>query len=359
YRPYLIVVDTSTPSIYSDINIADLLQKRTGAFVILTGTHVSALPEETLKKAGNIQAVAVGEYDETISELAAYLKQIEADNNGETPDWNEYKITKELTKIRGLALKKNKEVIITEERDYIEDLDKIPWVSRIYKNFFRTHLKKYFYGANRHPVIVILSRRGCPYKCTYCVYPQTMTGNKYRFRSVNDVVDELEYIKKEFLEVKEIFLEDDTLTVNKERALQLAKEIIKRKLKITWSTNSRADADYETLNWLKRSGLRLVCVGFESGDQEVLNNIGKNLKVEQTFKFAKDARKAGVLVHGCFLVGNRGDTKETLKKTLALAKKLNPDTAQFYPIMVYPGTEAYHWMKKNNYLITENYNEWL
>jgi radical SAM superfamily enzyme YgiQ (UPF0313 family) len=153
--------------------------------------------------------------------------------------------------------------------------------------------------------------------------------------------------------------EDDTLTVNKKRCFEFAEEILRRGLKFEWSANSRADVDLETMKILKKAGARLFCVGIESGVQEILDNMKKNLKVERIRQFFKDAKKAGILIHGCFLVGNPGETKETLEKTLQFAKELNPDTAQFFPIMVYPGTEAYDWAMKNNFLTTTNFQEWL
>jgi len=110
---------------------------------------------------------------------------------------------------------------------------------------------------------------------------------------------------------------------------------------------------------MKKAGCRELCVGFESGDQEVLDNIGKNLKVEQQLEFMKNAKKTGIIVHGCFLVGNPGETKETLKKTLDMALKLNPDTAQFYPIMIYPGTRAFEWAKGEGFITTYAYDKWL
>ena len=186
-----------------------------------------------------------------------------------------------------------------------------------------------------------------------------MTGHCYRLRSVEDVVDEMEYIKNTFPKVEEIFIEDDTLTVNRKRCQELSDLIVERKLDIIWSCNSRADVDYETLKKMKEAGCRLLCVGFESGVQEILNNIKKGITLKQIKQFMKDSKKAGILVHGCFILGMPGDTKETVKKTVELAKMLNPDTAQFYPMMVYPGTEAYEWAKKNNYLLTEDYSKWV
>jgi radical SAM superfamily enzyme YgiQ (UPF0313 family) len=173
------------------------------------------------------------------------------------------------------------------------------------------------------------------------------------------VVDELTFITKELPEVKEIFLEDDTLTVNKERAIALSQGIIDRGLKITWSTNSRADADYETMRMMHKSGCRLLCVGFESGSQEILDRLQKHIRRENYLKFSDDARRAGLLIHGCFMYGNDGETRATMRETLELAKELNCDTAQFYPIMVYPGTRAYNDYKERGYITAQSYREWL
>jgi len=110
---------------------------------------------------------------------------------------------------------------------------------------------------------------------------------------------------------------------------------------------------------MKKAGCRLIIPGYESGVQEILNKTHKGITVEQSLKFAKNAKKAGLLVHGCFIIGLPGETKETVKKTVEFAKKLNPDTAQFFPLMVYPGTEAYEWAKKEGHLSTEDYSKWL
>jgi radical SAM superfamily enzyme YgiQ (UPF0313 family) len=130
-------------------------------------------------------------------------------------------------------------------------------------------------------------------------------------------------------------------------------------MQVKWSANSRTDVDLETLKILNRAGARLLCVGIESGDQAILDRMKKKIKLEQTRQFFKDAKEAGVLIHGCFLIGNPGETGETMQKTLSLAKELAPDTAQFYPLMVYPGTEAFNWAMANNYLTTADFRQWL
>jgi len=350
FKPQLAVVDTSTPSIYNDIKVAEAIKEACGAFTVLVGTHVSALPEDSLKLCPSIDAVIRREYDYTVRDLARVVSGWQSSFS---------KSRGELKEILGLSFRFAGEIIHNQDRPYIDDLNAIPFVSSVYKKHLSGCINRYFYGANLHPVMAILSGRGCPHQCTYCVYPQTITGNKYRLRDVQSVASELEYIKREFSAVREIFLEDDTLTVYPDRAIALADEILKRGLKIRWSTNSRADTDYSTLTKIKKAGCRLLCVGFESAEQGVLDNINKHLKVERMYQFVRDAKRAGILIHGCFMVGNPGDTKHSLFKVLDLAKQLKPDTAQFYPVMVYPGTKAYQWAKDSGYLTTEDYSKWL
>jgi anaerobic magnesium-protoporphyrin IX monomethyl ester cyclase len=110
---------------------------------------------------------------------------------------------------------------------------------------------------------------------------------------------------------------------------------------------------------MRRAGCRLLCVGFESGDQAILDNIQKSLTTDKIRAFVKDARHAGILVHGCFMVGNRGETLETLEKTLSFARELNPDTAQFFPIMVYPGTDDYRYFLQKGWIVTKDFSKWL
>ena len=158
----------------------------------------------------------------------------------------------------------------------------------------------------------------------------------------------------------EIMIEDDTLTADKKRCRELSQALIDAKATtIPWSANSRADVDVETMKIMKKANCRLYCVGFESGDQQVLDNIRKSIKLSTMREFRRNARKAGILVHGCFMVGNKGEAREPLNKTLQFAKELEPDTAQFYPIMVYPGTEAYDYFKNKGWITTQDYRKWI
>lgn len=343
-KDVLFVLDTSTPSIKSDVafgaKLKDLFPE---SFVILVGTHPSALPDETLGFDRKIDAVALKEYDHTVEKLADAL-----DKN--LP----------LEKVNGIVFRKSDGSLLkTEEAEYITDLDSIPFASEFIKN----HLdeKNYFFPAAAYPEIQIFTGRGCPCHCNFCVYPQLMHGHKYRERSPENVVNEFEYVAKNFKDIKEIVIEDDTFTADKNRVKEICNLLIEKKLnkRFRWLCNARVNTlDLETMKIMRKAGCRLIIPGIESGNQQILNNIKKGTKVEQFYSYTKNAKKAGLKIHACYMVGNEGETKQTMQETLNLALKLNTDTAQFFPLIPYPGTEAYGWAVKNCY-ITLNYDDYL
>ncbi len=345
FRPDLIVATTVTASVFHDVKIMDQLAKKTGALTMLVGTHPTARPLETLKMSESLDFVAVGEYDLTVLEVAQHFA--------------EGKKREELSCVKGLAFRLGDQRILNERRPWHENLDEIPWASLIYRDFLK--IEHYSYGAQLHPEVTIVSGRGCPYQCTFCVFPQTITGQRYRPRSVKDVVDEMEFIQKTWPHNKEIMFEDDTLTVDKDRMRALSEEILRRKLKVTWSGNARADFDdVLLLKLMKKAGCRLFCVGFESADQAILDEMrkgGATIKVRE--RFVNACTEAGIMIHGCFLFGGANETRESMRQTLEMAKHMKLDTAQFFPIMVYPGTRAYEEAKASGELDSENYDEWL
>lgn len=331
----LFVIDTSTPSIYSDIAFADALKSLyPEAFVMLVGTHPSALPEETLGNSQAVDAVAMHEFDYIVRDVARALR------SGGNP-----------LAVSGLAWCDDEhKVTVNEPYPFIEDLDEIPFAAEFIKN----HLdeRDYFFAASAYPEIQIFTGRGCPARCTFCVYPQTMHGHKYRLRSAQNVVDEFQYIADNFPDVKEVVIEDDTFTIRKDRVAEICELLIERGLnrRLRWLCNARVNLDYDTMVLMRRAGCHLIIPGIESGSQEVLNNIRKGTTLAQVERYMADARRAKIKVHACYMVGNRGETRETMQQTLDLAMRLKADTAQFYPLLPFPGTEAYRWAKENGYI---------
>jgi anaerobic magnesium-protoporphyrin IX monomethyl ester cyclase len=341
FRPEMAVLDTSTPSIHNDIKVAakikEILPRCT---IVLVGPHVSALPNETIQLDTSIDVVARREYEYTLRDLAHTLE-----TKGDFED------------VLGVTFRRDGTILQTDDRPYIPELDRIPFVSQVYGRHLS--ITDYFYAICQYPEITIITGRGCPHRCTYCAYPQTFQGRRYRARSADNVVREFHYISESFPFVKEIFIEDDTFTIDTSRCREISEKLIESKSRIGWTANARADVDFETLEIMKEAGCRLLCVGVESGNQRVLDTMKKELSLERIRRFFRDAKRAGILIHGCFMVGNRGDNRETLEETLDFAKELNPDTAQFFPLMIYPGTEAYRWAKQENLILTEDFSQWV
>lgn len=347
-----VVCDTSTPSILNDVSVMEsLMAANPKLHTLMVGRHVSSLPKETLLMSDSLQAVAIREYEYTVR------------------DWLEAKACgADLSQVDGLAWRQphTGEILTNKQRAAIHNLDELPFVSEVYKRFL--HTPDYFYGHSLWPLVVFDTSRGCPYHCSFCVYPQTFSGHTMRYRSVANVADEFEYVSREMPEIKTVMLEDDTFIVSKPRTLELAKELIRRGNKLPFDANCRADigAEHELLSTLHQAGARLFCVGFESGDVEVINGMKKNNDDrrdakyhEEAHKFVRRCQESEIMVHGCFMVGNLNETPASMEKTLSFAKALRPDTAQFFPIMVYPGTVAYQEAKNRDYIQIEDWGAWL
>lgn len=339
----LFVLDTSTPSIYSDIAFGDKLKGLyPQAFVMLVGTHPSALPEETIENCQGVDALARHEFDYIVRDVARALR------DGADP-----------LAVDGLTYRDaDGRVVSNPDYPYITDLDEIPFAAP----FIKEHLnhRDYFFAASAYPEIQIFTGRGCPARCAFCVYPQTMHGHRYRVRSIPNVIAEIEYIRDNFPDVKEIVIEDDTFTINKRRTMEFCDEMIARRLnrRFRWLCNARVNLDYETMKRMKEAGCKLVIPGIESGSQEILNNIRKGTTIEQVRNYVAAAKKAGLAIHACYMVGNKGETRETMRQTLDFALELNTDTAQFYPLLPFPGTEHWRWYKEAGY-IKGNYSDYV
>jgi len=340
FNPEILVIETSTPTIKYDINFIQRLKKHIATKVVLTGTHVSALPGYTLKMSNSIDFIARKEYDYTIPDLADILEK-----------------KGKIKNVKGISYKRGKKIIHNPDRPPIKNLDNLPFVSEIYKKFL--DISDYRYALAMHPMIQILSSRGCPNRCTFCQFPQTFMSRLFRPRSPENFVDELEYIKQELPEIKEIFIEDDTFTVDKKRVFKICELIKERNLDIKWSTNVRADLPFTLLKKMKDAGCRMLIVGYESGSQKLLNNIKKGITLKQAEEFTQAAKNAGLKIFACFMIGLPGETRETIEQTYQFAKELNPDMAFFQQAVPFPGTEFYDWCKENDYLVTNDFAKWL
>jgi len=325
-----VVLFTSTAGFKSDVRIAESMKAANPALTIaFVGPHVTVKAEESLKASRAIDFVARREFDYTVADFASGRK---------------------LETIPGASYLKNGTVVHNPERLAIENLDVLPFVVDVYKRDL--DFRKYTIPYLLHPYVSFYTSRGCPALCTFCLWPQTMSGHPWRTRSVANVVAEVKRCRDLFPEAKEIFFDDDTFPWAKDRTLEICEAF--KPLKFTWSCNARVTAGYETLKAMKDSGCRLLIVGFESASPEILKNIKKGATVEQAVEFMKNCKKLGLVVHGDFQIGLPGETPQSIEQTIEFAKRLDPETIQVSISHPYPGTEFDEYVRKQGYLTNDD-----
>lgn len=340
FHPDIVVAETSTSSIINDCEIVKTIKDIIGCFTGLVGPHVTALDKNTLDRFEGIDVIARQEYDYTITELANAIE----DNRS-------------LSTISGLTFCDHGKIIRTPNRQPIMNLDELPFPAR---DLLPNEI--YFDGVYINPFTFMLCGRGCPFQCTFCVFPQVVFGHRYRIRSAGNVVNEMERIKEDFPHIRSIHFNDDTLTANREHTVSICKEILDRKLDISWSCYSRVDTiDSEMLAWMKRAGCHLIKYGIENGDDQVLRNMRKGGKatVKQARKTIKLTKNEGIKTFSAFVLGMPGETIETMEKTVRLAVELDSDYVQFSIAIPFPGTEFYREMKQLGYLCFEDWSDYL
>ena len=339
FKPDMIITDSSFPSLKNDMEVAAGIKRNYDTTIVLVGPPASQFPDDILDN--GIDIAARYEYDFTIKEVADNIEQGEG-----------------LEDVRGISYRSDGKIVHNQDREFTssEELDTIPFVSKVYDKHL--NIRDYFLGSSLYPEVQIFTGRGCPYLCTFCSWTQTLMGRKYRVRSTANVLDELEWIQDN-LDVKEVFFEDDTFTINKQRVLEFCSQYKERDLDITWACNARVDLDQETMGAMKKANCRLLIAGYESGSDEILKNVKKGSSVLQIRQFADNARKANLLVHGDFVIGLPGETKETIEMTKRLIKEVKADLLQVSVASPFPGTEFYDWCRENGYLLTDDPNEYL
>jgi radical SAM superfamily enzyme YgiQ (UPF0313 family) len=245
------------------------------------------------------------------------------------------------------------------ERALISNMDELPFVVNVYKRDLT--VEHYYIGYLKHPYVSLYTGRGCTSRCTFCLWPQTVGGHIYRVCSPENVYEEMRLAKSLFPNVKEFFFDDDTFTSDLPRAERIARLL--KPLGITWSCNAKANVPYETLKTMRDCGLRLLLVGFESGNQQILNNIRKGIRLDRAREFVKNCRSLGIKIHGTFILGLPGETRETIRQTIDYARELDVDTIQVSLAAPYPGTELYAqalangWLKQDSLLNEQGVQE--
>ncbi len=333
-KPDLTVIYNTMASLDNDIFIANKIKEK-GSSIVFVGPWCSINPDDILTKSKSIDFLIDGEFDYPLLDLV---------NN----------VQKE--KINGLYWKENNGKIHKNEKNaYVpkNKMDELPFVSEVYKNHI--DIRKYFQAAHLHPFTDLFTGRGCSWgKCTFCLWPFTISrGAGYRTRSIKNVIEEIRYIKKFMPWTKEIFIQDDTLP--SWRAEELADALIENKIDIKWSCYARADATMtlRVLSKMKKSGCRLMHVGYETHDRNILKNICKGTTPETMEQFTKNANKVNIMIHADFITGLPGENRKTIIDTVRWAKRLNVHSYQFTIPKPYPGTPFYDTLKKKGWIVNE------
>ena len=326
-----VVLFTSTVGFNSDLQIIRRMKEaKPDLKVAFVGPPVQIKPEESLLASPDIDFIVRGEFDHAVVEFAQ---------------------GKPLGEIAGASYRKDGQVVHNPARPALEteELDRLPFATEVYKRDLV--IENYNVPFLLHPYVAFYSSRGCPALCTFCLWPQTLSGHAWRVRSSENVAREVRQALKLFPQAKEFFFDDDTFNIRKDRVLELCTKF--KPLGFRWSCTARDHSDYETLKAMADAGARLLIVGFESGDPQILKNIKKGATVEMARRFAKNCKELGIAIHGDYIIGLPGETKESIERTIEFAKELDSETIQVSIAHAYPGTEFYDYAAQHNYLAAE------
>ena len=325
-----LVLFTSTVGFDNDVALVRKMKAaKPDLKIAFVGPHVQLKPD-CLMTSPEIDFIITGEFDHSVVEYAQ---------------------GKPLSQIPGAGYRTNGRIHLNPQRPQLqtEDLDELPFATEVYKRDLT--IERYNVPFLLHPYVAFYTSRGCPALCTFCLWPQTLSGHAWRVRSSENVAREVRQALRLFPQAKEFFFDDDTFNIRKDRVLDVCAKL--KPLGFRWSCTARVNSDYETLKAMADAGARLFIVGFESGDPQILKNIKKGATVEQARAFAKNCKKVGIRIHGDFIIGLPGETRETIQRTIDFAKEIDPETIQVSIAHAYPGTELYDQLNGNSFMHSE------
>ena len=331
--PKIVGFSAITPIYHRAVNCANIIKKKSpNQLIVLGGHHASVMCEDIIKKDRCFDIVAFGEGELTMLELIECYR---------SKDFNCFEFIKDydtLRKIKGIAFRQKDGIIINDKRELIQDVDELPLPARDL-----VPIEKYIPLPNQYkllPSVHMVVIRGCPYKCAFCSN-NSVFGRKIRARSPEKVIYEIKCLKEKY-DVKEISFWDDMMTSNKRWLVELCDLMIQNELGITWTCYSRVDTvTKELLLKMKKAGCWNIFFGFESGVQDLLENINKGITLEQIQNASRWCKEVGIEIRASFMLALPGETPELAQKTIDFAKKLNPEYAQFCITTPYPGTKLY------------------
>ena len=330
FMPDMFGISVTSASFNETMKICNIIKQKSTAKIVLGGPHVNVALGDVLNEPFVDYAI-YGEGEITLTEFVTAL---------------EGNSTESLSTIRGLIFRQNGKIVTNPPRPWIDRLDSLPYPAY-------HHFQKYPYG--RHP---LLTTRGCPHRCVYCTINKTW-GRKVRSRAAENIVEEIEYVLHNWGEKPFIIL-DDTFNINIRRCKEFCRILIRKELNIHWSCWSfRADnVDKELAELMKKSGCTYVSVGIESSVPEVLQQIKKGETIEDITRGIKFLQDAGIIVHGNFMIGNPGDTLETVEASVKYVKKLKLNDFDFYLALPYPGTELWNYAENEGRFFNKDYTKY-
>lgn len=319
----IVIISTSTMSFNEDVDILyDLKKINESLTTLVFGSHPTFMPYHSLKKDA-VDVIIRREPEFIIRDLVNALER----------DGDSWK------SIRGIGYKDNGKMILNSFYPLIENLDEIPFIDR---GILPKNVEYFNPLVDRMPFTTLMTSRGCPGRCTFCTVP-SFYGHKIRYRSSSIVLDELELIESQGY--KEVWFRDETFTAFKKRNEEICRGIIGRDIDLTWICNARIGmVDKETMNSMKMAGCHMIKFGVESGVQRILDNINKGIKVEETRCTFKLAHDVGMDTHGHIMLGNPGESKETIEETIKFVKDINPTTVSFGICTPYPGSGLFKYI---------------
>ena len=331
--PQVIFMETTTPSIEADYENLTALKNEIDAKIIVGGPHATYFHEAVLEECSAIDIVIRHEFDTKIAKVVSNLDNLEA--------------------VKGITYRDGREMVDNGDGDLAEDLDTIPFPERDIVPW-HWYLEAWY---SRQPFMNMMTSRGCPYHCTFCLWPQSMYGHKQRFRSIDNVISEIYYLHDRY-GVKELNIDDGTFTTKRQRVIEFCQRLRREKINLIWTCNGRVDnLDDEMLWEMKQSGCKMIRLGVESGSQDVLDKIKKGLTLKEIEEGFRLVKRHGIQALGGFMFGFPFDSRETVEKTIQFAKRISPDQVQFSINMCYPGTSLYEYAKENHLLVAKSFKE--
>ncbi|OGS22602.1 MAG: hypothetical protein A2252_03215 [Elusimicrobia bacterium RIFOXYA2_FULL_39_19] len=341
-KPDIVGITCLTEIRIASLKVAEIIKKvDNNIIVVFGGTHPTFFPEQILNNYPNVDYLVMNEGEYTFLELVKALKD-----------------QKPLSEIQGIAFRKDKQVVITQERPPIDDLDALPFPSHHlldWKLYIPAGFNPDEWLKSNKRYSTVVTSRGCPYKCSYCS-STVFWGSKYRYRSPKNVIDEVEMLHKEY-NVEYFGFADDDFTPNMKRVVEICNEIKRRNLNIKWNCATRVNfVDRPMLEIMKETGCYNIFFGVESCSQTILKNIKKHASVEQMINAFNLCRDIGISATMALMVGNPGENEQTIKETIDMMKNINPESINVEILIVFPNTEIYEIAKRSNFI---NDDYWL